>query len=75
MPSSHKEYVETDTIVDVSSVSVEEIEIEKGQNLLTVSIENSCDSPFLINKENINSQNSQRKVEKSSKITPFEPKL
>lgn len=56
-------------------MSLEEIEIEKGQNLLAVSIENSCDSPYFINKENFNSQNSQRIIVKSNKITPFEPRL
>lgn len=75
LPSGHKEPEDTDTIVDVSSMSLEEIEIEKGQNLLTVSIDNSCDSPYLINKENFNSQNSQRTIEKANKISLFEPRL
>lgn len=56
-------------------MSMEEVEIEKRQDLLTVSIDNSCDSPYLINKENFNSQNSQRIIEKPYKITPFEARL
>lgn len=55
---------------------MEEIEIERGHNLMTVSIED-LESPCLQNKENTNTQNTQKdkNLEKPNRITPFEPKL